>query len=41
MTKVMDVMEDFLKMMDWKYLRFDGGTKAEEHVGLRVIYQYT
>ncbi|KAG1801991.1 uncharacterized protein BJ212DRAFT_1304914 [Suillus subaureus] len=31
MTKVMDIMEDFLKMMGWKYLCFDGGTKMEEH----------
>ncbi|KAG1765996.1 SNF2 family N-terminal domain-containing protein [Suillus placidus] len=30
MTKVMDIMEDFLKMMSWKYLRLDGGTKTEE-----------
>ncbi|KAH7926188.1 hypothetical protein BV22DRAFT_1033109 [Leucogyrophana mollusca] len=30
MTKVMDIMEDFLKMMNWKYLRLDGGTKTEE-----------
>jgi ATP-dependent helicase STH1/SNF2 len=30
MTKVIDIMEDFLKMMGWKYLRLDGGTKAEE-----------
>jgi len=30
MTKVMDIMEDFLKFMHWKYLRLDGGTKTEE-----------
>ncbi|KAG1717760.1 hypothetical protein EDD22DRAFT_964473 [Suillus occidentalis] len=30
MTKVMDIMEDFLKMVGWKYLRFDDGTKTEE-----------
>jgi ATP-dependent helicase STH1/SNF2 len=30
MTKVMDIMEDFLKMMQWKYLRLDGGTKTDE-----------
>lgn len=30
MTRVMDIMEDFLKMMTWKYLRLDGGTKTEE-----------
>ncbi|KAF9234947.1 SNF2 family N-terminal domain-containing protein [Melanogaster broomeanus] len=33
MTKVMDIMEDFLKMMQWKYLRLDGGTKTEERAG--------
>ncbi|KAF8546993.1 hypothetical protein OG21DRAFT_1490621 [Imleria badia] len=33
MTKVMDIMEDFLKMMNWKYLRLDGGTKTEERAG--------
>jgi ATP-dependent helicase STH1/SNF2 len=30
MTKVMDIMEDFLKMVGWKYLRFDDGMKTEE-----------
>ncbi|KAI6022553.1 SNF2 family N-terminal domain-containing protein, partial [Pisolithus marmoratus] len=30
MTKVMDIMEDFLKMMNWKYFRLDGSTKTEE-----------
>ncbi|KAI0271595.1 SNF2 family N-terminal domain-containing protein [Gloeopeniophorella convolvens] len=33
MTKVMDIMEDFLKMMGWKYLRLDGGTKTDERAG--------
>ena len=33
MTKVMDIMEDFLKMMGWKYLRLDGGTKTEDRAG--------
>jgi ATP-dependent helicase STH1/SNF2 len=33
MTKVMDIMEDFLKMMGYKYLRLDGGTKTEERAG--------
>ncbi|TCD61184.1 hypothetical protein EIP91_008809 [Steccherinum ochraceum] len=33
MTKVMDIMEDFLKMMKWKYLRLDGGTKTEDRAG--------
>ncbi|KAG0700545.1 P-loop containing nucleoside triphosphate hydrolase protein, partial [Suillus ampliporus] len=30
MTKVMDIMEDLLKMSGWKYLRLDGGMKTEE-----------
>lgn len=30
MTKVMDIMEDFLKVMGFRYLRLDGGTKTEE-----------
>ncbi|KAI5119788.1 hypothetical protein M0805_006586 [Coniferiporia weirii] len=30
MTKVMDIMEDFMKMQNWRYLRLDGGTKTEE-----------
>ncbi|KAG6371548.1 SNF2-family ATP dependent chromatin remodeling factor snf21 [Boletus reticuloceps] len=33
MTKVMDIMEDFFKWMNWKYLRLDGGTKTEERAG--------
>ena len=33
MTKVMDIMEDFLRTMGWKYLRLDGGTKTEERAG--------
>ncbi|TFY69209.1 hypothetical protein EVJ58_g540 [Rhodofomes roseus] len=33
MTKVMDIMEDFLKYMGWKYLRLDGGTKTEDRAG--------
>jgi ATP-dependent helicase STH1/SNF2 len=33
MTKVMDIMEDFLKMMGYKYLRLDGGTKTDERAG--------
>ncbi|KAF8575918.1 hypothetical protein K439DRAFT_1640966 [Ramaria rubella] len=30
MTKVMDIMEDFMKWMNWEYLRLDGGTKTDE-----------
>ncbi|THH13199.1 hypothetical protein EW146_g6993 [Bondarzewia mesenterica] len=33
MTKVMDIMEDFLKMMGYTYLRLDGGTKPEDRAG--------
>ena len=34
MTKVMDdIMEDFLKMMGWKYLRLDSRTKTEDRAG--------
>jgi ATP-dependent helicase STH1/SNF2 len=29
MAKVMDIMEAFLKMMGWKYLRLDGVMKTE------------
>ncbi|TBU21076.1 P-loop containing nucleoside triphosphate hydrolase protein, partial [Dichomitus squalens] len=32
-TKVVDIMEDFLKMMGWKYLRLDGGKKTEDRAG--------
>ncbi|ONH78801.1 Nuclear protein STH1/NPS1 [Saccharomyces cerevisiae] len=30
MTQVMDIMEDFLRMKDLKYMRLDGSTKTEE-----------
>ena len=30
MTQVMDIMEDFLRWRDLKYLRLDGATKAED-----------
>ena len=33
MTKVMDMMEDFLNMMSWWYLRLDGGTNTEDRAG--------
>ena len=33
MAKVIDIMEDFLKMMNQKYLRLDGGIKMEEYAG--------
>ncbi|KAI0641156.1 SNF2 family N-terminal domain-containing protein [Trametes meyenii] len=38
MTKVMDIMEDFLKMMGWKYLRLDGGTKTEDRAGHVALF---
>jgi ATP-dependent helicase STH1/SNF2 len=38
MTKVMDIMEDFLKMMGWKYLRLDGGTKTEDRAAYVQLF---
>ncbi|KAF8989045.1 hypothetical protein BDZ89DRAFT_1055283, partial [Hymenopellis radicata] len=38
MTKVMDIMEDFMKMMNWKYLRLDGGTKTEERASFVQLF---
>ncbi|KZT68788.1 hypothetical protein DAEQUDRAFT_765988 [Daedalea quercina L-15889] len=38
MTKVMDIMEDFLKFMGWKYLRLDGGTKTEDRAGHVALF---
>ncbi|KAI6028981.1 SNF2 family N-terminal domain-containing protein, partial [Pisolithus marmoratus] len=38
MTKVMDIMEDFLKMMNWKYFRLDGSTKTEERAAF--VHQF-
>lgn len=34
MTQIMDIMEDFLRYRDVKYLRLDGGTKADERTEL-------
>ncbi|SCV05451.1 LANO_0H07778g1_1 [Lachancea nothofagi CBS 11611] len=34
MTQVMDIMEDFLRMRDFKYLRLDGATKTEDRTGM-------
>ncbi|SCU88385.1 LADA_0E09824g1_1 [Lachancea dasiensis] len=34
MTQVMDIMEDFLRMRNLKYLRLDGATKTEERTGM-------
>ncbi|ODV87217.1 hypothetical protein CANARDRAFT_26638 [[Candida] arabinofermentans NRRL YB-2248] len=30
MTQVMDIMEDYLRFMDMKYMRLDGSTKADD-----------
>ncbi|KAF8168355.1 SNF2-family ATP dependent chromatin remodeling factor snf21 [Crassisporium funariophilum] len=38
MTKVMDIMEDFLKMLGWKYLRLDGGTKTDERASFVQMF---
>ena len=38
MTKVMDIMEDFLKMMNYKYLRLDGGTKTEDRAAYVQLF---
>ncbi|KAF8640822.1 hypothetical protein AX17_000471 [Amanita inopinata Kibby_2008] len=38
MTKVMDIMEDFLKMMGWRHLRLDGGTKTEERASFVQLF---
>ncbi|KAK6455713.1 SNF2 family N-terminal domain-containing protein [Scheffersomyces xylosifermentans] len=38
MTQVMDIMEDFLRWRDMKYLRLDGGTKAEDRQDMLKIF---
>lgn len=38
MTKVMDIMEDFLKYMGWRYLCLDGGTKTEERASFVQLF---
>ncbi|KAM3160773.1 Nuclear protein STH1/NPS1 [Lachancea thermotolerans] len=38
MTQVMDIMEDFLRMRDLKYLRLDGATKTEERTGMLKLF---
>jgi hypothetical protein len=38
MTFVMDITEDFLKMMGWAYLRLDGGTKTEERASFVQMF---
>ncbi|CCF60233.1 hypothetical protein KAFR_0J01680 [Kazachstania africana CBS 2517] len=34
MTQVMDIMEDFLRMRNLKYMRLDGSTKTEDRTGM-------
>ncbi|VBB88438.1 Catalytic subunit of the SWI/SNF chromatin remodeling complex, putative [Yarrowia lipolytica] len=34
MTQIMDIMEDFMRLKGWQYLRLDGGTKSEDRSGL-------
>ncbi|KAJ7037457.1 SNF2-family ATP dependent chromatin remodeling factor snf21 [Mycena alexandri] len=38
MTKVMDIMADFLTMQQWKFLRLDGGTKTEERANFVQLF---
>ncbi|KAJ7585616.1 SNF2-family ATP dependent chromatin remodeling factor snf21 [Mycena floridula] len=38
MTKVMDIMADFMTMMQWKFLRLDGGTKTEERASFVQLF---
>lgn len=38
MTKVMDIMEDFLRMSGFQYLRLDGGTKTEERANYVQLF---
>ena len=38
MTQIMDIMEDFLRWKDMKYLRLDGSTKAEERQDMLKVF---
>ncbi|CAY80381.1 Sth1p [Saccharomyces cerevisiae EC1118] len=38
MTQVMDIMEDFLRMKDLKYMRLDGSTKTEERTEMLNVF---
>jgi ATP-dependent helicase STH1/SNF2 len=38
MTKVTDIMEDFLKMMSWKHLRLDGRTKTDDRASFVQMF---
>ncbi|CCF56634.1 hypothetical protein KAFR_0B03370 [Kazachstania africana CBS 2517] len=38
MTQIMDIMEDFLRLMDIKYLRLDGHTKSDDRSQLLKLF---
>ncbi|SMN20204.1 similar to Saccharomyces cerevisiae YIL126W STH1 ATPase component of the RSC chromatin remodeling complex [Maudiozyma saulgeensis] len=38
MTQVMDIMEDFLRMRNLKYMRLDGSTKADERTDMLKLF---
>ncbi|KAH3667893.1 hypothetical protein WICMUC_005171 [Wickerhamomyces mucosus] len=38
MTQVMDIMEDYLRNSDLKYLRLDGSTKADDRTGMLKVF---
>lgn len=38
MTLIMDIMEDFLRLRDLKYMRLDGATKADDRTGLLKLF---
>ncbi|KAK6458083.1 uncharacterized protein RJT20DRAFT_125997 [Scheffersomyces xylosifermentans] len=38
MTQIMDIMEDFLRLRDMKYMRLDGGTKADDRTALLKLF---
>ena len=38
MTQIMDIMEDFLRLRNLKYMRLDGGTKSDDRTGLLKLF---
>ncbi|ODV78096.1 uncharacterized protein CANTADRAFT_91528 [Suhomyces tanzawaensis NRRL Y-17324] len=38
MTQIMDIMEDFLRLRGMKYMRLDGGTKADDRTSLLKLF---
>lgn len=38
MTQIMDIMEDFLRLRGLKYMRLDGGTKADDRTTLLKLF---